>query len=63
MEWDKLWAINRKIIDPIAARYTAISLDKPSKLRITNIENFNIPRCKVFPAHPKVYFFSNKLIN
>jgi len=36
MEWDKLWAINRKIIDPIAIRYSAISLNKPCKLKITN---------------------------
>jgi len=25
MEWDKIWAINRNIIDPIAPRYNAIS--------------------------------------
>ena len=24
MEWDKLWAFNRKVIDPIAPRYTAL---------------------------------------
>lgn len=25
MEWDKLWATNNKIIDPISPRYTAIT--------------------------------------
>eukprot|EP00826_Nyctotherus_ovalis_P001828 TRINITY_DN10330_c0_g2_i7.p1 TRINITY_DN10330_c0_g2~~TRINITY_DN10330_c0_g2_i7.p1 ORF type:complete len:420 (+),score=85.90 TRINITY_DN10330_c0_g2_i7:577-1836(+) len=25
MEWDKLWAINKKIVDEIAGRYTAVS--------------------------------------
>jgi len=25
MEWDKLWATNKKVIDPIAERYFAIS--------------------------------------
>ena len=24
MEWSSLWNINKKIIDPIAARYTAV---------------------------------------
>ncbi|XP_061621354.1 bifunctional glutamate/proline--tRNA ligase isoform X1 [Phyllopteryx taeniolatus] len=25
MEWDKIWAINKKVIDPVAPRYTALS--------------------------------------
>uniref|UniRef100_A0A8C7UGV3 Bifunctional glutamate/proline--tRNA ligase n=1 Tax=Oncorhynchus mykiss TaxID=8022 RepID=A0A8C7UGV3_ONCMY len=25
MEWDKIWAFNKKIIDPVAPRYTALS--------------------------------------
>jgi glutamyl-tRNA synthetase len=25
MEWDKLWATNKKNIDPVSGRYTAIS--------------------------------------
>uniref|UniRef100_A0A0A9C918 Glutamyl-tRNA synthetase, cytoplasmic n=1 Tax=Arundo donax TaxID=35708 RepID=A0A0A9C918_ARUDO len=24
MEWDKLWTINKKIIDPVCARHTAV---------------------------------------
>ncbi|XP_034936970.1 bifunctional glutamate/proline--tRNA ligase [Chelonus insularis] len=27
MEWDKIWAFNKKIIDPIAIRYTALNED------------------------------------
>lgn len=29
MEWDKIWAFNRKVIDPIAPRYTALDTSKP----------------------------------
>jgi glutamyl-tRNA synthetase len=36
MEWDKLWAINKDIIDPIAARYTAIVKSSASKLIVEN---------------------------
>ncbi|OAD62174.1 Bifunctional glutamate/proline--tRNA ligase [Eufriesea mexicana] len=28
MEWDKIWAFNKKVIDPIATRYTALEYDK-----------------------------------
>ena len=24
MEWDKIWAVNKKVIDPVAPRYTAL---------------------------------------
>jgi glutamyl-tRNA synthetase len=36
MEWDKIWAINKKIIDPECARYTAISKENISTLILTN---------------------------
>ncbi|XP_014470889.1 PREDICTED: bifunctional glutamate/proline--tRNA ligase [Dinoponera quadriceps] len=28
MHWDKIWAFNKKVIDPIAVRYTALDSDK-----------------------------------
>lgn len=36
MEWDKLWAINKDIIDPVAPRYTAIVKSTASKLIVEN---------------------------
>lgn len=28
LEWDKIWALNKKVIDPVAPRHTALNLDK-----------------------------------
>ena len=35
-EWDKIWAINKGVIDPIAPRYTCIGKDTACKLHIEN---------------------------
>lgn len=36
MEWEKLWAINKRIIDPVCPRYSAVSVNKASRLEIVN---------------------------
>ena len=36
MEWDKIWAMNKKLLDPIVPRYTAINKATAVKLTITN---------------------------
>ncbi|XP_076223638.1 glutamyl-prolyl-tRNA synthetase [Nomia melanderi] len=36
MEWDKIWAFNKKVIDPIATRYTALDYNKLVPVHITN---------------------------
>ena len=36
MEWEKIWAINKRIIDPICPRYHAVSLEKLSTIIIKN---------------------------
>jgi len=35
-EWDKIWALNKQVIDPFAARYTAIGKDTACRLIIEN---------------------------
>ena len=42
MEWDKLWATNIKIIDPICPRYSAIGKDKIATLKIVNYKGQGI---------------------
>jgi len=36
MEWDKLWAYNKSVIDPIAPRYSAVVQETMAKITITN---------------------------
>ena len=37
MEWDKLWAYNKDVIDAYASRYTAIVKETTSKLHLSMI--------------------------
>lgn len=39
MEWEKIWAINKRIIDPICPRYAAVSVNKASRIIVTNGPN------------------------
>ena len=36
MEWDKLWALNKDVIDPVTPRYTAIVKSTACKLHVEN---------------------------
>jgi len=49
MEWDKIWAINKDVIDPTVFRYTAIRKDTSVKLNLTNG-----PTGITFETHPLV---------
>lgn len=51
MEWDKLWAMNKDIIDPATPRYTAIVKSTACKLIIEN--GPAIPEARSQPLHPK----------
>jgi bifunctional glutamyl/prolyl-tRNA synthetase len=49
MEWDKIWAFNKKVIDPIAPRYTA--LEKDNQI-VVNVKGAKLESTQV-PLHPK----------
>lgn len=51
MEWDKLWALNKDIIDPVTPRYTAIVKSTAVKLVIEN--GPETIEAKSHPLHPK----------
>jgi len=51
MEWDKLWAYNKDIIDPIAPRYTAIVKETSAKFIIDNVPE--TIRAESHPLHQK----------
>ncbi|XP_045484689.1 bifunctional glutamate/proline--tRNA ligase isoform X2 [Pieris rapae] len=52
MEWDKIWAINKKVIDPIASRYTALESNRvPVNLKGTSESTLTVA---LHPKNPDV---------
>lgn len=51
LEWDKVWTVNKKLIDPVAPRYTALSKEGLVKVVLENgpAESF----AKELPKHKK----------
>jgi len=52
-QWDKLWALNQKHIDPIAARFTAISKNKICTLILEDGPYTSDPQVFEVAVHPK----------
>ncbi|PAA53324.1 hypothetical protein BOX15_Mlig003944g1, partial [Macrostomum lignano] len=52
MEWDKIWAFNKKVIDPVAPRYTALFKKEAVPVRVTNFDRAEPYSSKV-ALHPK----------
>jgi hypothetical protein len=50
MEWDKLWAINRTVIDPTAPRHTA--LVRKGLVKVT-VDGIAAPEKRAVAMHPK----------
>ncbi|XP_071491783.1 bifunctional glutamate/proline--tRNA ligase-like [Diadema antillarum] len=49
MEWDKLWSFNRKVIDPIAPRYSGVVKEGAVTVTVANATE----EVKDVPKHPK----------
>jgi len=60
LEWDKLWAINKKVIDPVAPRYAALEKEK---LVEVNIQDDVAPSTKEIPRHKKNPDVGTKMVN
>ncbi|GJJ77614.1 glutamyl-tRNA synthetase [Entomortierella parvispora] len=57
LEWDKLWAVNRKQIDPIAPRHTAVEGLNKVKVTVSGADAYNL---KEVPRHKKNEALGNK---
>ena len=51
MEWDKIWAVNKNVLDPVIPRYTAIGKSTSAKLTVSN--GPSPPEARSQPLHPK----------
>ncbi|CDR97924.1 glutamyl-tRNA synthetase family protein, putative [Babesia bigemina] len=51
MEWDKLWAKNKQVIDPIVPRFAAVGVDAV-ELKLDNFNDVTLPPAKR-NLHPK----------
>ncbi|KAJ9062224.1 glutamate--tRNA ligase [Entomophthora muscae] len=58
LEWDKLWALNKKAIDPVAPRFVALVSDRIVPVKITGHEG---PDSKEIPRHKKNLELGNKV--
>ncbi|KAJ6624520.1 glutamate-tRNA ligase [Mycena sp. CBHHK59/15] len=52
LEWDSIWAMNKKIIDPIAPRHWAVVTEKMVPVTITG--GPTSPEIKTLPKHKKI---------
>ncbi|KAJ7378547.1 Bifunctional glutamate/proline--tRNA ligase [Desmophyllum pertusum] len=53
MEWDKIWALNKKVIDPIAPRYTALRKNEVVPVFIPEAKE-EVKDCPLHPKNPSV---------
>lgn len=54
MEWDKIWAINKKVIDPIAPRYTALEASNHVIVNVAGVKQAEAVQVVAHPKNPDV---------
>ncbi|KAH0558106.1 bifunctional glutamate/proline--tRNA ligase isoform X1 [Cotesia glomerata] len=54
MEWDKIWAINKKIIDPIAFRFTALQSDDLVRVNVLDAVDDQFLEVQYHPKSPEL---------
>uniref|UniRef100_A0A182Q3N8 Bifunctional glutamate/proline--tRNA ligase n=1 Tax=Anopheles farauti TaxID=69004 RepID=A0A182Q3N8_9DIPT len=59
MEWDKIWAFNKKVIDPIAPRYTALENEQRVPVNVSGVQ----PGTMQAAVHPKNADIGMKLVH
>jgi len=59
MEWDKIWALNQQIIDPIAPRYTAINQKSKVEFRLLDVTSES---WREVALHPKLASLGKKKV-
>lgn len=53
MEWDKIWAFNKKVIDPIAPRHTAVERDNSVIVNVPGLKEEEL-QVAVHPKNPNL---------
>jgi hypothetical protein len=54
MEWDKIWATNKDIIDPVCPRYTCINKKSACKLTLQGAPDFEIKSANLHPKDASI---------
>lgn len=60
MEWDKIWAVNKQILDPLVPRYTCIA--KASSIKLTIENGPETPEARTQQLHPKFASVGHKAV-
>jgi glutamyl-tRNA synthetase len=54
MQWDKLWTMNKKVIDPIAPRYTVISTESTPCIFSIVDAGYEVKKMDLHPKNPDI---------